>query len=405
MTSKRTAELAKAARLDVESVVTPGNHEKRGSLTDSVLIASFRIEPFMKKPLKFLAANFLFILFVFLFFGRLAFAQVNQTADLDADGKIQKLLDENKIPALGIGVIRGGKLAQIKVFGELKKGEAAPFDTIFNVASLTKPVTAIIALKLASAGKLNLDEPLDEHWIDPDIKNDARQKKLTARLVLSHQTGFANWRWLNASKKLEFAFEPGTKYQYSGEGFEYLRKALEKKFKKPLEQLAEELIFQPLEMRDTRFFWDAKMNGARFAVGSDKEGNAYKINKHAKANAADNLLTTVEDYGKFLVSVMNGDGLSKEIFAEMIRHQVKTKENKYFGLGWEIYDLGAGEFALSHGGSDEGVKTLVFLLPQSKQGLIIFTNSDNGTNLYLKLINEYLNDSGKRIIEIEMKAN
>jgi hypothetical protein len=101
---------------------------------------------------------------------------------------------------------------------------------------------------------------------------------------------------------------------------------------------------------------------------------------------------------------MNGDGLSKDIFNEMISHQVETKENKYFGLGWEIYDLGNGEYALSHGGSDEGVKTLVFVLPKSKQGLIIFTNSDNGTNVYLKLITEYLKDFGKRIIEIEMKA-
>ena len=89
----------------------------------------------------------------------------------------------------------------------------------------------------------------------------------------------------------------------------------------------------------------------------------------------------------------------------MTRPQIKTKENKYFGLGWEIYELGAGDYALSHGGSDEGVKTIVFLLPKSKQGLIIFTNSDNGTGVFLKLIADYLKDAGKRIIEIEMKGN
>jgi CubicO group peptidase (beta-lactamase class C family) len=353
----------------------------------------------MAKRKNFLAAGFLCVLLTNLFFARPAHAQ-----DAAAEA-LQKLLIDNKIPALGLGVIRGGKLAEIKVYGELKKGETAPFDTIFNVASLTKPVVALVALKLASAGKFDLDEPLANYWIDPDIERDARHKKLTARLVLSHQTGFANWRWLNESKKLEFAFEPGTKYQYSGEGFEYLRKALENKFKKPLEKLADELIFQPLEMRDTRFFWDAGMTEARFAVGGNSAGAPYKINKNTRANAADDLLTTVEDYGKFLVSVLNGDGLSKEIFAEMSRHQIKTKENKYFGLGWEIYDLGAGDYALSHGGSDEGVKTIVFLLPKSRQGLIIFTSGDNGAAVYLKLINDYLKDAGKRIIDIEMKAN
>ncbi len=350
-------------------------------------------------------ANLLFILSLVLFCATIANAQTPATSDSDCEDQIQRLLVENKIPALGVGVIRDGQLQQVKVYGERKKGEPASCDTIFNVASLTKPVVAMLTLKLVSAGKWNLDEPLDKYWIDPDIKSDVRHNKLTTRIVLSHQTGFANWRWLNKSKKLEFAFEPGTKYQYSGEGLEYLRKALENKFKQPIEKLAEKWIFAPLYMRDTLFVWDAKMNESRFAIGHDVQGNPYEINKNRKANAADDLLTTVEDYGKFLVSVMNGDGLSKAVFDEMVRHQVKTKENKYFGLGWEIYDLGDGEYALSHGGSDEGVKTLVFLLPKSKQGLILFTNSDNGTNIYLRIITEYLKEAGRRIVDIEMKAS
>jgi CubicO group peptidase (beta-lactamase class C family) len=346
----------------------------------------------------------LFSLFVSLFFGIDAKAQAGQRIGLDDDDQIEQLLKENKIPALGIGIIRDGKLKHIKVFGELKRGEPAPFNTIFNVASLTKPIVAILTLRLVSSGKWNLDEPLDKYWVDPDIKNDPRHKKLTTRLVLSHRTGFPNWRRLTKSKKLEFAFEPGTKYQYSGEGFEYLREALEKKFKRSLEELANDFVFKPLQMRDTRFVWDAEGIESRFAIGHDAKGDAYEIHKTTKANAADDLLTTVEDYGIFLVSVMKGDGLSKSIFDEMVSHQVATKDHKYFGLGWEIYDLGNGNYALSHGGSDVGAKTLVFLLPKSGQGLIIFTNSDNGTNIYLKLIADYLKDSGKQIIDIEMKA-
>lgn len=352
----------------------------------------------------FRATSFLFLLFASLASGGIANAQGGVSTGSGGDDRIQKLLKENKIPALGLGVIRDGKLEQVKVFGELKPGVAAPQNTIFNVASLTKPVVAVLILKLVSAGKWDLDEPLDKYWVDPDLINDPRHKKLTTRIILSHRTGFANWRWLNESKKLEFAFEPGTKYQYSGEGLEYLRKAVEKKFNQPIEKLAHELIFKPLGMPDTRFFWDAGMNESRFAVGYDSKGNAYKIYKNTKANAADDLLTTVEDYGKFLAFVMNGAGLSKDVFDEMVGHQIQTKENKFFGLGWEIYDLGNGEYALSHGGSDEGVKTLVFLLPKSKQGLIIFTNSDNGTSVYEALINDYLKGSGKQIIDIEMKA-
>lgn len=321
----------------------------------------------------------------------------------DNDQEIQKWLTQNNVPTLGIGVINNGKLQEIKVFGELKKGIAAPYNTIWNVASLTKPVTAIVALKLVSAGKWDLDEPLYKYWTDPDIANDPNTKLLTTRIILSHQTGFPNWRFMNESGKLDFKFKPGTKYQYSGEGLEYLRRALEKKFHKTLDQLANELIFQPLKMMDTQMIWNDKVDLSRYAINYDNKGNAYEPTKNKTANAADDLLTTIKDYGTFLCSVMNSDGLSKKVFDDMTSHQVETKKNKYFGLGFEIYDLGNNDYALSHGGADKGVQTIVILLPKTKQGLIIFTNVDDGYKVYEKLVNHYLGENGKKIIEIETK--
>ncbi len=317
------------------------------------------------------------------------------------DQEIENWLKESKIPILGLGIIEDGELKQIKVFGDITKGISAPYNTCFNVASLTKPVTAMVALRLVSLGKWKLDEPLDAYWIDPDIANDPRHKKLTTRLVLSHQTGFPNWRWMNADKKLSFQFEPGTQYQYSGEGFEYLRKALEKKFKKTLDQLAQELIFQPLQMNDTNYIWDQHTDESRFAIGYNEKGKPYPIEKNKNANAADDLHTTIGDYGNFMVSVMKGKDLSREVFQEMTTKQVKTKENKYFGLGFEIYDLGEGEYALSHGGADQGTRCIAFVLPQSGKGLLIFTNADNGYKVYEKLVLHYLGEEGRRIVDIE----
>lgn len=328
---------------------------------------------------------------------------IAKSSIFDNDTEIEKWLIENKVPTLGIGLIHGGKLQQIKVFGELKKGESAPYNTIFNVASLTKPITAIVTLKLVSLGKWSLDEPIYNYWIDQDIARDPNLKKLTTRHILSHQTGFTNWRGNNKDKKLHFEFEPGSKYQYSGEGFEYLRKALENKFHKTLDQLANELIFEPLHMTDTKYFWDNKTDSTRFAIGYDKKGNAYETIKNKTANGADDLLTTIEDYGKFLVSVMNSEGLSKEVFDDMTANQVETKNRKYFGLGFEIYDLDNEEIALSHGGADNGVQTIVFIFPKSKKGILIFTNVDDGYKVYEKLISHYLGKNGKKIIEIETK--
>lgn len=319
------------------------------------------------------------------------------------EATIEQWIQTHKVPVLGIGIIRNGRLQSANVYGQLKPGVDAPVNTLFNVASLTKPVTAMVALKLASQGKWKLDEPLYRYWTDPDVANDPRHQQLTTRIVLTHQTGFPNWRWMSESKKLAFEFTPGTRYQYSGEGFEYLRRALEKKFGKTLDQLANELYFQPLHMQDTRFFWDATIDESRFAIGYDTSGKAYDIPKNTSASAADDLLTTIEDYSTFLLAVMNGDGLSKEMFADMIAPQVKRKANKSFGLGFEKYELANGEYALSHGGADQGVSTLFFILPKSKQGLIIFTNVDGGYKLYDALLRHCLGTYGQQIIDIEMK--
>ncbi|WP_339835035.1 serine hydrolase [uncultured Flavobacterium sp.] len=315
--------------------------------------------------------------------------------------EIEKWLKENKVSTLGLGIIENGKLKQIKVYGELKKDVAAPYNTIFNVASLTKPVTAIVTLKLVSLGKWDLDEPIYNYWTDPDVAKDPNSKKLTTRHILSHQTGFPNWRFSNKSNQLGFEFEPGTKYQYSGEGLEYLRKALEIKFHKPLEELANELIFEPLKMNDTQFSWSNKVDESRFAFEFDNKGNSYKTTRNKIPNAADDLLTTIEDYGNFLVSVMNREGLSEKVFNDMITPQVATKNGKHFGLGFEIYNFKNGDYAISHGGSDQGVQTIVFIFPKTKKGLLIFTNMDDGYNLYEKIISHYLGEQGKEIIKIE----
>lgn len=329
-------------------------------------------------------------------------AEPSKALVFDNDEKIAQWLQDKGVPTLGLGVIRGGQLQQVRVFGELQKGQAAPYNTLFNVASLTKPITAWVALRLVSQGKWNLDEPLHKYWTDPDVAKDERHKLLTTRIVLSHQTGFPNWRFNTKDEKLAFEFEPGNSYQYSGEGMEYLRRALERKFKKTLDQLAQELVFDPFKMSDTQFFWTAKTDSTRFSLGYSPEGKAYPFHKTKSASAADDLHTTIADYGRFLIGVLNAEGLSDKMAAEFKTPQVKTKAFKHFGLGFELYDLGKGEFALSHGGADKGVQTLFFLLPSTRDGLIIFTNVDDGYKVYEELLLHYLGERGKRLVDIEM---
>jgi CubicO group peptidase (beta-lactamase class C family) len=347
----------------------------------------------------------LFLIFLFSSTAQVDKKSIDEKLLFTDKDETERWLQQKQIPALGIGFIKDGKIEQVSVFGELEKGRPAPKNTIWNVASLTKPITAMVALKLISAGKWSLDEPVYKYYTDPDVAGDPRSKKITTRHLLTHQAGFSNWRHKTTDGKLIFESDPGTKYRYSGEGYEYLRKALESKFHKPLDQLADELIFAPLKMKDTRFLWDPEMDSTRFAKWHDEKGALYKTYKNVKINAADDLLTTVEDYSRFLVHVMNGAGLSEQLFKEMTSGQARVNDIKLYGLGWLIYQNvnHKNDFALSHGGDDIGLHTIVFMVPASKKGLVIFTNCDNGTSAYKDVLLAYLGEEGQGIFDAEMK--
>ena len=308
-------------------------------------------------------------------------------------------LDEFDVPAVGIGIVKEGNVLEYHVFGNLRKNIPAPDNSIFTVASLTKPLVSMVTLKLVEAGQWDLDEPLYKYWIDPDIADDNRHKIITTRQILSHQSGLPNWRTDLESKKLEFLFEPGEKYNYSGEGYEYLGKALENKFQKSIEQLSDSVLFEPLKMKDTKYRWNGEIDEYRYAYRHKTKEKEYKYQRGTKASAAGGALTSIEDYLKFTVDVLHQAGLSNELYNEMISKQQNIKSNVDQGLGWElISNLPNNEYALVHEGGSEGVRTIVVLLPVSEQSIVVFTNGDEGHKVYSKIIEEYF-DFGKDILK------
>jgi CubicO group peptidase (beta-lactamase class C family) len=336
----------------------------------------------------------LWLLFASLSFSQIALTQTPPTIPFDCRDSIPVWMAKSHVPGMAIGILENGKLKTKAFFGIAMSDAPVNEQTYFNVASLTKPVTGLVALKLIDRGQLGLDEPLDKYWIDPDIRDDPRHKKLTTRIILSHQTGFSNWRSKD-SGKLVFHFEPGTRFGYSGEGFEYLRKALENKFGKSLQQLADSLIFKPLAMKNTRFSWSDGMDTTRLALGHDSAGrkvNAYRL---TSVNAADWLVTTLDDYSTFATHILAGAGLKPELWTLVSTPQVAMEKNskEKMGLGWEVIEnLKAqnGEYLMMHTGKDDGIATLVLLLPQSGRGLLIFTNGDKGFDVVIHLLRAML---------------
>ncbi|MFT4680158.1 MAG: CubicO group peptidase (beta-lactamase class C family) [Flavobacteriales bacterium] len=316
-----------------------------------------------------------------------------------SDPKIENLLEQHNIPSIAIGYIEDGKLAQLRSFGNQKDDSPASINSIYKVASLTKPIAALVALKLIENGDLALDEPIAKYYVDPDLKDHPHLNKLTARHILSQQSGFPNWRYLNDSNKLTFEFEPGTKFQYSGEGFEYLRKAIEGKIEQSLEDIAQELLFAPLGMTDTYFYWTPEVDEVDYAVEHDEDGNPIDFEKYYEANAAANLLTTASDYSKFLIHIMNGAGLSDSLFSEFLKPQVNEKSGIERNLGMQLLtNLPNSETALMHTGGDYGTKAIAITLLNARKGLVLFSNSENGMVLWQKIISEYFGETGTEIV-------
>ncbi|GAA3266761.1 hypothetical protein GCM10020258_36170 [Sphingomonas yabuuchiae] len=124
-------------------------------------------------------------------------------------------LHEQGVESASVAVIRDGQIVSTGAWGMAGPNRAATVATPYNLASLTKPLTAEVILRLVSAGKLSLNDPMDRYWSDPDLSGDPRRMNLTVRMALSHRTGLPNWR---DAKGLAFDHDPGTTTGYSGEG-------------------------------------------------------------------------------------------------------------------------------------------------------------------------------------------
>jgi CubicO group peptidase (beta-lactamase class C family) len=310
-------------------------------------------------------------------------------------------LKQYNVPSASVAYIANGRLAWTVVAGEQSPGVPATDKTLYNIASLTKPIVAETILRLASQNKLQLDESIYPYWVDPDIKNNPWNKLLTPRLCLSHQTGFANWRRMT-NGILTFKFQPGTQSSYSGEGFFYVARFAQNKAGQPFDRLAQNYVLGPLGMKDTSFIVQDWFNGRLAQPYTNSVFLPPALT--STWNAADLVETTITDYARFVASVMRNDGLSPAIAAERLvmtrdwtsedaREQVCTHEtpgtachiSAGMGLGWQII-VHNGVTIVDHSGSDTGVNTHVFFVPSKHVGAVIFTNGENGSKVIGEIV-------------------
>lgn len=287
-------------------------------------------------------------------------------------------MDSAEVPGLALAFVYDGALLNARGFGVRNAETALPVDenTVFEAASLTKPVVAYAALQLVDQGVLALDTPLFEYLPYADIAHDERAVHITARMVLSHSSGFPNWR---RDEALSIGFDPGTRFQYSGEGFVYLAQVLEHLTGETLQDLVQRLVFEPLSMWNSSLVWEKRFKEG-FAAGHHEDGRIYEKERAEVSNAAASLHTSVVDYATFVAAVLDGEGLAKNTWKEWITPQVEVEDGVAWGLGWGLQEVEERQ-SIWHWGHNDGYRAFVMASPTRRMGFVLFTNSDNGMSL------------------------
>ena len=359
----------------------------------------------MKKQYNLTYLKFLFLSFIF--FG----CQSNSDKPIIkslfgvniSDEKVDNFIDNQmlllNIPSLSIAIINDGEVVYHRVKGYSNKEQEilADNNSIFEGASISKSVFGFFVMTFVEDGLIELDKPLYKYLPNPDIEYDERYKKITARMVLSHRSGFPNWRDDYPEKKLFIQFEPDTDYHYSGEGYQYLAEVLKHILKTDWSGL--ELEFQkrvatPFDMEHTRFIKD-DYTRIHKVQPYDNNGNWIDKSKSEWWKSRDSVFvapTTIHsesiDFSKWMISMMNEKGLSKDGFNELYKPHSLINN----GILKEEYTLGFAKLSIfglgelySHSGNNDGFSSYFSFDKDKKWGFVFFTNSESGKQLALNI--------------------
>jgi CubicO group peptidase (beta-lactamase class C family) len=337
----------------------------------------------------------------------------------EIDAKVTSLMKAAEVPGVAIAILNDGKIAYLKTYGFRDTERKLPLtaDSVMYAASFTKVSFAYMAMELVHSGVLNLDKPIYQYLPQPlpeypdyrDLAGDQRYKRMTARMLLSHTSGFANLRWLEQDHKLKIHFEPGSRYAYSGEGMRLLQLVIETIAGKPLEMLMQDLVFRPFGMTRTSMIWQSNFDGD-YANGYDEYGRSLGPEKRDKADAAGSMQTTISDFSRFMQAVARRERLRKQTWEQMFTPQISIASKRQFptlaneptdqnnsirlsyGLGWGLYWTPYGKAFFKEGHAD-GWRNYTVCFEDSKSGLVIMTNSGNGEGIFKYLLEALLKNN------------
>lgn len=349
------------------------------------------------------------------------------------DVRVRAAMAETRANGMAIAVIDDGRVRYVQAYGVRNaKGEPLQTDTVMYGASLTKTVMAYTALTLVDQGKLNLDVPLGDYLDRPlisygegeahlakygpyrDLAGDERWRAITARMALTHSTGFHNFWFIEPDQKLRIHFDPGSRFSYSGEGFSLLQFTLDQGARaKGLGVDVKELtqaIFTRLGMTRTSLQWrpDFRPN---LADGWNDKGEPQEHDERSNVRAAGSMDTTIRDLALFIAALVRGDGLSPAARAELVKPSVPIGTAHQFpnfapylapaqqrpdlaaGLGVIVFDGPQGR-GFYKGGHDGQTANSFVCLERGRRCVLLLANDVRAEARFADLVRFVLGDTG-----------
>lgn len=305
------------------------------------------------------------------------------------DKFIERNLDHYQVPGASLVLFRNGELVYLKNYGVTNPITKEPVKetTLFEAGSITKPVFAFVVMRLVEKGIIDLDRPLYKYLRYKDVAHDKRYKLITARHVLSHKTGFPNWAERDHNGQFDLLFTPGTRYGYSGEGFEYLKKVVVHVLKKDIDDILKEELIDPLELNN--FYFKTTEHVEDHAIDGFYRGEPSKMRFIKEPMMAYSLRTNAMGFSSFVLGLRNRIGLSEGTYSEMFKEQVPVNENTSWGLGFELGKDTMGNF-YGHTGLTRDFVSIYRYYPKLDLGFVFFANNITGGWLTINMLKQVL---------------
>ncbi|MYN08669.1 serine hydrolase domain-containing protein [Pseudoduganella aquatica] len=324
----------------------------------------------------------------------------------------RKLADEMArlgVPGVSIAVIHGGEVEWAKAYGAVTPGGApVTTSTLFQAASISKPVAAMGALKLVEEGKLELDRDVNSYTTLWKLPKDADNSAVTLRQLLSHTAGttvhgFPGYaagapvptlvQILNGAKPantggVHVNARPGSRWRYSGGGYQVAQYVMVERSKTPFTELMQEKVLKPLGMADSTFAQPLPPQLlARAALPHQRSGKPVAGGPHTyPEQAAAGLWTTPSDLAKFAIETRRAAaGQSNAVLSQAMTHLMLTPVMQDYGLGLGISGDGQSQ-SFGHGGSNEGYRARMAAYTERGDGIVVMTNGDGGSELADELV-------------------